>query len=219
MPVTNTEIATAALRYRGARYVFGGAPGARIGSDSGTDCSGFVNMVAGRDLGLAVPGIAAGAYHGSTHGPVVAQWASWSGCTTLPKGQRPAEGDLCVWNGLGPAGHIGIALGANQMISALDPAQGTAVTPIDGTGPAGAPLTFRRLNAEVLDGASSGPTGTGAGAAGTLAGAVLAGLGGSVVTIGLAVVGAVVIGAVVTFVVGGAASIVIGAAVHGRGES
>jgi hypothetical protein len=132
-----------ALKYQGAAYVFGGTPG-----PSGVgpwDCSSFANAVIGRDLGMAIPGYAAGDYHGQAHGPVVAQWASWSGAATLPTGQPPSAGDLCVWNGIGASGHMGIALASNQMISALDTEEGTRVTPIQGYGPIGAPLTYRRL--------------------------------------------------------------------------
>lgn len=133
-------ITAAALRYKGVPYVYGGGgpPGL------GWDCSGFINWVLGHDLGLTLPGGIRG-FNGASHGPVVASYATWLGARTV-KGP-PQPGDLCVFVGLGPNGHIGIALGPDTMISALNPSYGTAVTPIRGYGPAGAPLMFRRVTA------------------------------------------------------------------------
>ena len=76
-----------------------------------------------------------------------------------------------MWNGAGPLGHIGIATGSGHMISALNHTSGTVHTPIAGYGPAGAPLTFHRLN-----GVAEIPGASGSGSLGSLAGAALAGL-------------------------------------------
>lgn len=114
------------------------------GNPRGWDCSGFVNYVLGHDLGYTLPGGVKN-FSGSWHGPVVAQYATWKGAGTV-KGP-PEAGDLCVWVGIGASGHIGIALGADRMISALDPQQATTVSPIQGYGPAGAPLIYRRVGA------------------------------------------------------------------------
>src|ERR1700734_2202521 len=110
MAVNGSVLVSDALKYQGAGYVFGGTPGA---SGVGPwDCSSFVNAVVGRDLAMAIPGYAAGDYHGQAHGPVVSEWASWDGATTLPTGQTPSAGDIVVYNGVGASGHMGIALGA-----------------------------------------------------------------------------------------------------------
>jgi peptidoglycan DL-endopeptidase CwlO len=130
------SIAADAMKYQGVPYVWGKA------SPSGWDCSGFVNYVLGHDLGFVLPGNVKD-FSGTWHGPVVAQYATWKSAGTI-KGP-PEAGDLCVWIGVGASGHIGIALGADRMISALDPQQGTCVTPIKGYGPAGAPLIYRRV--------------------------------------------------------------------------
>jgi cell wall-associated NlpC family hydrolase len=126
-------------------YRFGGAPGAN-GRD-GSDCSGFVNYVLGVMLGMAIPGYLPGAYKGTGHGPVVIQYASgWDGDVAVTAAQA-APGDLAVWPGLGGLAHIGIVTGKNQMVSALNPSAGTAVTPITGYGPPGVPQVFRRVKA------------------------------------------------------------------------
>src|ERR1700749_518563 len=120
--VDPAAIVSDALKYQGAGYVFGGAPGpSRAGP---WDCSSFCNAVIGRDLDMAIPGYAAGDYHGQAHGPVVSPWAKWDGAVTLGSGQLPTAGDIVVWNGIGASGHMGIALGPNQMISALDTEEG-----------------------------------------------------------------------------------------------
>lgn len=154
MAVTSAQIVSDAMQYAGhAGYTFGGVPGA---TGRTWDCSSFVNAVTGRDLHMAIPGYAAGKFNGDAHGPVVAQWASWAGAPPLPAGQRPSPGDIVVFNGIGASGHMGIATSANEMISALDTASGTLVTPIDGYGPVGAPLSFHRLTAAVMSGGDPG---------------------------------------------------------------
>lgn len=143
------DIAALALRYVGTTYVYGGVPITGIGH---WDCSSFVNWVVGHDAKQAIPGYAAGTYNGATHGPVVIDWATWSGATTT---KTPARGDLVIWPGIGATGHIGIYLASNSMVSALDTAQGTLQTPINGYGPAGVPHIYRSLS-----GNSSASSGT-----------------------------------------------------------
>lgn len=131
-------IAATALKYKGVQYTWGGGgPPSR-----GWDCSGFINWVLGHDLGYVLPG-GVHSFAGNGHGPVVAQYAVWSGASSIHG--PPEPGDLCVWPGIAAGGHIGIAIGPTQMISALNQSMGTAVTPIHGYGPAGVPVVYRRV--------------------------------------------------------------------------
>lgn len=140
--VTGAEIAADAARYLGLGYVFGGdayRPGV-------WDCSSFVSYVLGHDLDLALPGGRWGepGFPPTAHGPVVVDYANWGLAHTISPAQA-APGDLICFVGLGASGHIGIVTGRNQMISALNPSIGTARTPIQGYGPYGAPLVYRRI--------------------------------------------------------------------------
>jgi cell wall-associated NlpC family hydrolase len=148
---TNSAIANTALKYVGNRYVWGGAPGTAKGVDAGTDCSGFVNMVVGRDLGMAVPGYAAGQYNGSTHGAPTGGWLIWGGVTGIAQSQMQ-PGDLVVWQT-----HMGIWIGNGQMVSALDTQDGVKVTSLADGSPTGEVLFPKRLTG--LSGTL--PTGTG----------------------------------------------------------
>lgn len=151
-------IASDALAYAGAGYVFGG----RADRPGDWDCSSFVSYVLGHDLGMILPGggrYGDAAYPPHYHGPVVTSYAGWKGAAPLPAGMPPAAGDLCIWNGIGANGHIGIAVDAGTMISALNHAAGTVHTPIAGYGPAGVNVQFRRL-ADVGQ-VPGGPSGTG----------------------------------------------------------
>jgi hypothetical protein len=116
---SDSEIATLAQTFIGKwSYVWGGAPGIMGGSG---DCSSFVNFITGAKLGLAIPGYAAGAYNGSSHGPATTEWLVWSGCATVNKAEA-AAGDIVV----GPT-HMGIYLGNGTFVSARDPAEGVGI--------------------------------------------------------------------------------------------
>lgn len=205
-PLTGWDIAKAGLAYQGEGYTFGG----RADRPGDWDCSSFISYVLGHDLGLVLPGggrYGDPGYPPNAHGPVVVSYYGWAGATQLPAGQLPAAGDLCVWNGLGPLGHIGIATGAGHMVSALNHHSGTVQTPITGYGPGGAPLTFHRLN-----GAGQVPGGSGSGSAGDIALAMLAGL--SVPVVMTAVIFAAA--AVAAAVLGAAATAALAWAAAGR---
>jgi hypothetical protein len=134
-------ITSAALQYQGSGYTYGG-PGWPPGN---WDCSSFVSEVLGRQLRLGLPG---GGHWGApgdppnAHGPDVTAYASWGGAVAVAS---PSPGDLVIWDGAGPNGHIGIVLGSNEMISALNTSMGTVRTPINGYGPAGLSPVYRRV--------------------------------------------------------------------------
>jgi cell wall-associated NlpC family hydrolase len=124
---TSSGVANDALQYQGHAYSYGGAPG-KNGTDP-WDCSSFVNWVVGHDSHKAIPGYSAGQYDGSVHGPPTGSWLAWM--THINQNQAQA-GDLVV-----SALHMGIVIGPNQMVSALNSKLGTKITPIAGyfTGP------------------------------------------------------------------------------------
>jgi cell wall-associated NlpC family hydrolase len=139
-PASDSAIASAAEQFQGHCYSYGGAPGP---DGAGCwDCSSFCNYVLGVKLSMAIPGFAAGAYRGQTHGPDTLSWLAWSGCTTVGHSSTAAQpGDLLVYQT-----HMGICIGPNQMISAEDPANGTATSSISGmTANLGEVLFVRRL--------------------------------------------------------------------------
>lgn len=80
-----------------------------------------------------------------------------------PPGVRPGgagaaqPGDLACW---GPNQHMGIVTGPNQMVSALDPSQGTAITAI--TAALGTPPVILRLRAVQTAGSLKGNQGVAA---------------------------------------------------------
>lgn len=132
-----TGLAGIAEQYAGHAYSYGGAPG-KDGSKP-WDCSSFANYVIGVKAQRAIPGYRAGTYDGSVHGPTTGQWAVWPGLSHMTAADVQA-GDIIVW-----AGHMGIAVDATHMISALNEKEGTALTPIAGTG-TGPILVYGRLN-------------------------------------------------------------------------
>jgi len=134
--VSGRAIAEDALQYQGASYVWAGAPGSGAGH---WDCSSFCNAVIGRDLGMAIPMYAAGKYHGQAHGPNTLIWLVWNGCSRV---KTAAPGVLAIWQT-----HMGICVGGNKMISALNGQIGTKVTTIQEAAPGGEILTLKQLKA------------------------------------------------------------------------
>lgn len=133
-------IASDAIRHKGIKYLWGGYL-----PSTGWDCSGFVSYVLGHDLGMTLPG--GFTWSGKAHGPIAAQYKAWAKTTKV---SSPVAGDLCCW-----LTHVGIAVTPTQMISALDPQYGTAITPIKGYGPSGEPLSYRRVTGAATGGVAS----------------------------------------------------------------
>ena len=138
-------LAAVAMNYIGHPYFLGGAPG--INGDKPWDCSSAVSWWAGHDMGMRLPGQAKAGYDGSSHGPGSWQYITWAGATTIQG--PPAADDLVIWPGMGAMGHIGVAIDAANMISALNPVNGTKVTPIASTKP-GIHI-YRRLNGQAIN--------------------------------------------------------------------
>lgn len=124
--VPTNNLAAVAVQYQGHAYLYGGAPG-RDGSKP-WDCSSFCNWVASVKLGLPIPGYGPGKYDGTVHGPPTGGWGTWTGLRSVSRADV-AAGDLIIW-----LNHMGIAINNSQMISALNPSQGTKITTIDGNG-------------------------------------------------------------------------------------
>lgn len=120
------DIVSEAMQFQGHAYRFGGAPGPDAADP--WDCSSFVNYILGVRLKRAIPGYKPGQYTGTVHGPPTGTWGVWTGYTKVPRSETVA-GDIVVW-----LGHMGIATSNTHMISALNPDEGTKVTPIDGYG-------------------------------------------------------------------------------------
>jgi cell wall-associated NlpC family hydrolase len=194
--LTGAAIARDAQRYAGGKYGYTyGGTGARPGD---WDCSSFVSYVLGHDLGFALPG---GTWqqvtsNGTVHGPVVVSYADWNGATTVGTAQA---GDLCCWVGEGPNGHVGIAISADEMVSALNPDVGTVQSGIVGNGPAGAPLIYRRVagvragGASILNGMQQS-AGSGGGGGPSVVALVVA-LAAPLIVVGVAAVGTTVLAA------------------------
>lgn len=119
---TSSNAANDALQYQGHAYSYGGAPGTN--GQNPWDCSSFMNWVIGHDLHRSIPGYANGSYNGSVHGPPTGSWIAWM--AHIPESQAQA-GDLVV-----SATHMGMVIGPNQMVSALNSKLGTKITPING---------------------------------------------------------------------------------------
>ncbi|MHA7293780.1 C40 family peptidase [Arthrobacter sp. HLT1-21] len=98
--VSSAGIAGTAQSMIGAPYVYGGTS-----STAGWDCSGFVQWVYAQH-GIDLPR------------------TSQAQMGALTPTSNPQPGDLVVQNG---GGHIGIYIGDGQMVSALNPSQGTLV--------------------------------------------------------------------------------------------
>lgn len=118
---TGNALADEALKYKGHAYLYGGSPGPNAANP--WDCSSMVNSDASR-IGLPIPGYGPGEYDGSTHGPPTGSWLIWPGLKRVPVAQAQA-GDIVIF-----AGHMGICINNKQMISALNPKDGTQVTNI-----------------------------------------------------------------------------------------
>jgi peptidoglycan DL-endopeptidase CwlO len=129
----NSAIANDALRYTGTPYVWAGA-----NPPHGADCSGGINAVCNRDLGLAIPGVSAG-HHFTGHGPATPQWFSWRGMTTIKSGQEQA-GDIVVW-----LTHMGVFTAPGQVFSWLNPSLGARVLPVKDAAPRGEPMRIGRM--------------------------------------------------------------------------
>jgi cell wall-associated NlpC family hydrolase len=128
----NAQIASDAMQYLGVMYKFGG------GNPNGWDCSGFVNYVLGHDLNFALPGGVRN-FTGNWHGPIAAQYYTWSGADTIPRGEA-APGDLACW-----LTHIGIVVDDQHMVNAYTTGRPTAVTGIESHNPPGELLKIRRV--------------------------------------------------------------------------
>jgi len=190
--VSGDQIAADAQQYAGRGYVYGGP--ARAPGD--WDCSSFVSYVLGHDLHLALPGGKWGApgFPPNAHGPVVTSYASWKGAVTVAA--PGTRGDLVCFVGTGPNGHMGIVLGPDRMVSALDSASGTLVSPITGYGPQGAPIVYRRVLAAAAGTAVQAAAGQGQQGGGN-AGAVVEALLIVAVMVGAVLAAAVVAGAAI----------------------
>lgn len=117
---TGDQIAAAARKYLGIKYVWGGA------DPSGFDCSGLVTWVLHHDIGINLPS--------NTH-TLTGQFLVWGGAKDMPRSAATA-GDLCC-----SAGHIGIAVDNNTMIHAPDFGEVVKVGPIQ------AGMAIRRVTA------------------------------------------------------------------------
>lgn len=102
----NNAIVQTALSGQGGAYVWGGK------TFGAWDCSGFVSWV------FAQHGINLTSY-------------TYAMKNELVPTSNPQPGDIVFTNGYA---HVGIYLGNGQMISALNPAQGTLITSVDGGG-------------------------------------------------------------------------------------
>jgi hypothetical protein len=144
---TGLELAVTEAHYAGHSYVYGGAPG--VNAQSGWDCSSMQNYCIGYLYQMGIPGVTAGGYNGTSHGPNTISWLAWSGCETISQSEAQ-PGDLAVWET-----HMGMFVdGGNNIISALNPQLGTLVTSVEEAAPVGEILVCRRLRALVATTAS-----------------------------------------------------------------
>lgn len=131
-----SDISAIALQDVGHAYLYGGAPG--LNGQSPWDCSSACNWWVGKRAGFAIPGYAPGQYDGSVHGPATPSWFFYGNTVNGLANAQP--GDIIVW-----LTHMGIYLGNNNMISALNPSLGTKVTTVSEAAPFGEPMTIRRV--------------------------------------------------------------------------
>lgn len=187
LAVTGDEIAAAAERHIGHPYVWGG-----------WDCSAMVSHVLSVDLGLATPDYGPGQYTGPPpHGPVVSDYIKWRGARTIAG--PPAPGDLVCF---GPDVHIGIAVSATRMVSALNPQLGTQETPITST--ASGQVIYRRVTGTVPGGSRRpASSGSGSSSATAVAGRML-------LVVGLLAAGVLLVAGVAAFTVGAATAGILG---------
>jgi len=112
------ELATAALRYRGVPYVWGGA------SPTGLDCSGLVQLAFG-DCGIKAP-------------RTTYQQQPWKSLVTIPAASASA-GDLVFW-----PGHVAIVVSPGTVVHAPRPGKVVEVVPVGSAGPRGQSPVFKR---------------------------------------------------------------------------
>jgi len=120
------RVAEYAIDSIGHAYEWGGAPGPEFTAP--WDCSSAVNSWWGGMAGQAIPGYGPGEYDGTEHGPSTLGWLGWidTGVYELARSQV-GPGDIICWQT-----HMGVAVDGSDMVSALDPSQGTQRTLIDG---------------------------------------------------------------------------------------
>lgn len=120
---SGSQILSAAMKYNGHKYVFGGASN----PTDGWDCSSFVSYVLGHDLNMKLPGNetwAQATNNGASHGPVADAFGNTPGFSKVggsPLNSLP--GDLLVWTG-----HVGFSTGNGGMFSAFTTKDGTTST-------------------------------------------------------------------------------------------
>jgi peptidoglycan DL-endopeptidase CwlO len=134
---TNSALANFALASVGHAYLYGGAPG--VDGSQPWDCSSACNWWVGKEGGQSIPGYPNGSYTGAEHGPSTVSWMFFG--TAIGSNPNDAQpGDLCVWQT-----HMGMAIGNGNMVSALNPADGTKMTSIVDGAPFLEALVVRRL--------------------------------------------------------------------------
>jgi cell wall-associated NlpC family hydrolase len=131
------DVVSIALASQGHAYAFGGAPGTSF--ENPWDCSSAFNSWY-YQAGLAIPPEPP-FNAGASHGPSTLTWLAWSGAATVGnRGTLAQAGDILVWQT-----HMGLALGDGQMISALNPSDGTKQTSITEAAPPLEVLFVKRL--------------------------------------------------------------------------
>ena len=145
--VSGSSILSDAMKYNGHKYVFGGPSNEK----DGWDCSSFVSYVLGHDLGIGIPGgtWATETNNGKTHGPVASAYLTWKGASSV-QSTSVQPGDLLCWQT-----HIGFAVDANHMFSALDTKDGTLQSSWGGPTGEGQPIV-RRIVTATTSGVASG---------------------------------------------------------------